>query len=224
MTRRYRAVLLDVDGTLVDSNDAHAESWVEVFADHDIAVALPQIRRMIGMGGDRMVETLAQLPRGSRANRKLAEEHSEVFRKRWLRAVRPILGARELVLRLQHEGYQLVIASAAHDSDLQPLLEIAGVVDLIDPREKPPKPDASKPDPEAIEVALRRIDVDRSRAVMVGDTPYDIMAARGAWVDAIGMTTGGYSREALAGAIAVFDGAADLLARWDASPLAATSS
>ena len=64
--RRYAAVLLDVDGTLVDSNDAHAESWVEVFASHDITVAIPQVRRLIGMGGDRMVETLAGIPRGSR--------------------------------------------------------------------------------------------------------------------------------------------------------------
>lgn len=218
--RRYAAVLLDVDGTLVDSNDAHAEAWVEVFAAHDISVAIPQVRRLIGMGGDRLVETLAGIPRGSRKNQKLADEHSEVFRERFLRSVQPILGVRALVLRLQREGYQLAIASAAHDKDLRPLLEIADIADLIDARERPDKPDESKPDPDTVEVALRRLDVDRSRVLMIGDTPYDIECANGAAVDALGFSTGGYTREALAGAIAVYAGPSHLLACWETSPLA----
>ncbi len=222
MDRRYAAVLLDVDGTLVDSNDAHANAWVEVLARHDIEVAFPQVRRLIGMGSDRLLEMVAGLPRDSRKSAKISDERSELFRERWLRSVKPILGTRALVLRLRREGYQLAIASAAHDQDLRPLLEIADIADLIDPREKPDKPDESKPHPDAIEVALRRIDVDRSRAVMIGDTPYDIEAARAANVDTIGFSTGGYTREALAGAIAVYAGPSQLLAAWDESPLGAT--
>jgi phosphoglycolate phosphatase-like HAD superfamily hydrolase len=90
---------------------------------------------------------------------------------------------------------------------------------LIDAKARPPKPEASKPDPATIEVALSRVDVDRSRVVLIGDTPYDVQAGRAARVDVLGMTTGGYSVEGLAGAVAVYRGPADLLAHWAESPL-----
>jgi phosphoglycolate phosphatase-like HAD superfamily hydrolase len=219
--RRYAAVLLDIDGTLVDSNDAHADAWVETFAQHGLEVAFARVRRMIGMGGDRVVEDIAGLARDSRKSRKLQDECAERFMARWLARVKPLEGTRELVLRLQREGYEVVLASAAHADALEALLAIAGVEDLLGERARPPKPAASKPDPDTIEVALTRVDADRSRAVMIGDTPYDVAAARAARVDVIGFTTGGYSVEALAGAVAVYDGPTGLLARWDDSPLGA---
>jgi phosphoglycolate phosphatase-like HAD superfamily hydrolase len=218
--RRYAAVLLDIDGTLVDSNDAHAHAWVEALGRHAVAVGFERVRRMIGMGGDRLVEAVTGWPRDSARVQALQDERTTLFLERWIRRVQPLDRARELVLRLQREGYQLALASAAGKAELEPLLAIAGVADLIDDRARPPKPAASKPDPATIEVALSRIDVDRSRAVMIGDTPYDVEAARGAAVDALGFTSGGYSVEALAGAVAVYRGPADLVARWAESPLA----
>jgi HAD superfamily hydrolase (TIGR01509 family) len=217
--RRYAAVLLDLDGTLVDSNDAHARAWVEVFARHGIEVAFPRVRAMIGMGGDRVIELTAGWPRDSRKSRKLQDEHAAVFQDRWLGTVAPIDRSRELVLRLRREGYEIALASAAHEDALCALLEIADIADLIDDRARPPKPDASKPDPATIEVALARVDVDRSRVVLIGDTPYDVEAARAAHIDVIGFLTGGYSAEALAGAVAVYRGPSELLARWAESPL-----
>ena len=219
MTRRYHGVLLDVDGTLVDSNDAHAHSWVETFEAHGHAVAFPRVRRMIGMGGDRLIETITGAPKGSKESERLSEARSENFRDKWLRHVKPLLGARALVLRLGAEGYQFAIASAAKATELDALLEIAGIVDLVDRRSTSSDVKASKPSPEAIEGALPLLDVDRSRVVMIGDTPYDVAAARGAGVDIVGVTTGGWSAEALAGAVAIFDGPAGLLARWADSPL-----
>lgn len=222
--RRYAAVLLDVDGTLVDSNDAHAHAWVETLGKHGIEVAFPRVRRMIGMGGDRLVAEIAGWARDSEETRKLQDRHAEVFAERWLRHVTPIDGARGLVLQLRRDSYEVALASAAHEDALRPLLEIADVADLIDAKAKPPKPAASKPDPAAIEVALSRVDAERSRVVLIGDTPYDVEAGRAAGIDVIGFTTGGYSAEGLAGAIAIYRGPADLLAQWVSSPLGSAPS
>jgi phosphoglycolate phosphatase-like HAD superfamily hydrolase len=218
--RRYAAVLLDLDGTLVDSNDAHAHAWVEALAARGTEVALSRVRRMIGIGGDRIVEELTGAPRSSRKARKLQDEQGAIFLDRWLRHVTPIAGARNLVLRLRREGYQVALATAAHEDLLRSLLAVADIADLIDAAARPPRPEASKPDPAAIEAALSCVDVNRARVIMIGDTPYDVEAARGAHIDVLGFTTGGYSAEALAGAVAVYRGPSDLLARWDESPLA----
>ena len=221
--RRYTAVLLDLDGTLVDSNDAHAHAWVETLAQHGIDVAFDRVRGMIGMGGDRVIEQLTGWPRHGHKARVLQDQCTSIFVDHWLRDVKPIDQTRDLVLRLRHEAYQLVLASATHEAALRPLLEIAGIADLLADLlaagTQPPKPDESKPDREAIDVALSRVAVDRSRVLMIGDTPYDIEAARAAHVDVLAFTTGGYSAEDLAGAIAVYRGPSDLLAHWTESPL-----
>ncbi|MEO8703961.1 MAG: HAD family hydrolase [Kofleriaceae bacterium] len=212
--RRYAAVLLDVDGTLVDSNDAHAHAWVEAFAKRDLDVDFARVRKLIGMGGDRMVELIAELPRGSRDNEKLGKLRSKIFREHWLAKVKPLAGARELLLRLRAEQYMYVIASAAQADELEPLLELAGISDLCELRTTSSDVEASKPDPEIIEVALAKLPCDRSRAVMLGDTPYDLEAARGAGVDFLGVTSGGWSHEALSGAVAIRTGPASMLAEW----------
>ncbi len=218
--RRYTAVLLDVDGTLVDSNDAHAHAWAEVLAKHDLNVPYARVRRMIGMGGDLLIEQVGGPARGTRANQKLGEQRSELFRKHWLPKVKPLTGARELVLRLGAEGYHFAIASAAKADELTPLLELADILDLCPIQTSSDDVEESKPSPEIVDAALARVPAERSRTVMMGDTEYDVMACRAAGVDIIGTTTGGWSVQDLTGAIAVFDGPADLLACWASSPLA----
>jgi HAD superfamily hydrolase (TIGR01509 family) len=220
MDRRYRGVLLDVDGTLVDSNDAHAHAWEDAFAAHDLAMPYTRIRSLIGMGGDHLIEALTGISPSSRAHRKIAAHARDRFQTHWLHQVRPILGARSLVLRLRHEGYQYAIASSASTEQLAPLLAIAEVADLCEIRASASDAARSKPDPDILDASLARLDVERSRTVLIGDTPYDVAAARSARIDAIGVASGGFPAEQLSGAVAVFDGAFDLLARWDRSPLA----
>jgi HAD superfamily hydrolase (TIGR01509 family) len=222
--RRYDAVLLDVDGTLVDSNDAHAHAWVETFAKHGIEVAFERVRKLIGMGGDRLIETITGLPKDSRESKRISEDRSEIFRTRWLAKVKPFPGSRELVLRLRSDGYQYAIASAAKADELEPLLETAGLTDLVEVRTTSSDVERSKPDPEIVEAALSKLTAPRSRTLMIGDTPYDVQAARAAGIDIIGFTSGGWSAEALAGAVAVYRGPADLLAAWGSSPLASENS
>src|SRR5512138_401095 len=120
--RRYAAVLLDVDGTLVDSNDAHAHAWVDAFAERDIDVTYTRVRSLIGMGGDRLIETLAGLPKDSRAHAALSKRRGELFRDKWLSHVVPLRGARELLLRLTAEQYMWALASAAKADELDAIL------------------------------------------------------------------------------------------------------
>jgi HAD superfamily hydrolase (TIGR01509 family) len=134
--------------------------------------------------------------------------------------VKPLPGSRELVLRLRSEGYQYAIASAAKGEELEPLLRIADLSDLVPVRTTSSEVDESKPDPEIVDAALAKLSAPRSRTVMLGDTPYDVEAARAGSISIIGFTSGGWSTESLAGAVAVFRGPADLLASWPHSPLA----
>ena len=205
----FSTVLLDVDGTLVDSNEAHAHAWIETLARFGHEVAFARVRSLVGMGGDRLIEMTVGIARDDPRNKKIADARSEIFRERWMSAVRPLRGARELLLRLRHEGYQYALASAARTEELEPLLAIADIADLAETRTTSSEVGASKPAPDTIEAAMGKLlIVERSRTVMIGDTPYDARAAREANVAFIGVTTGGWPAEALAGAIAVFDGPA----------------
>jgi HAD superfamily hydrolase (TIGR01509 family) len=218
---QYKGVILDVDGTLVDSNDAHAHAWVETLAEAGFPVDFARVRRLIGMGGDRLVEELTGLPRDGEQNQALGVQRSAVFCARWLRNVTALPGSRALVERLRGDGFAVAVASAAKSEELEPLLRLAGVADLVPARTSSSDVDESKPDPEIIQAALQRLGVPARAAVMIGDTPYDVEAATGAHVATIGFTSGGWSHELVkAGAIAIYEHAADLLARFDGSPLA----
>jgi HAD superfamily hydrolase (TIGR01509 family) len=217
--RRYRGVLLDVDGTLVDSNDAHAHAWEAAFAAHDYQIAYSRIRRLIGMGGAQLIEQLTGLPESDRKHRAIAKDRGELFREQWLPKIRPLIDARRLVLRLASEQYRFAIASSAKAEELEPLLVIAGVDDLCDVRTTASDVERAKPEPDVLEAAAARLGLEPSQLVMIGDSPYDVEAARRAGIDTIGVTTGGFTAEQLAGAVAVFDGPAGLLADWEQSPL-----
>ncbi len=210
----YLSVLLDVDGTLVDSNDAHAHAWVEAFAKHDHDVPFDRVRQMIGMGGDRLVEEAVGLARGSEQNENVGRTRSELFLETWIKTVRPMTGARELVVRLQRAGCGITIATAAKADELEPLLKIANVHDLIETKTTSSEVAESKPAPDLVEVALAKLGGERSRAVMVGDTPYDLRAASDARVAMIGVTCGGWPTKAFHGAAAVFRDPADLAPHW----------
>ena len=208
----WRGVLLDVDGTLVDSNDAHAHAWVEVLANHGHDVAFARVRSLIGMGGDRLVELVTGIPKDSDENSAIGDERSQRFRDKWLASVRPLPGSRDLVLALRACGLAYALASAAKAEELSPLLEIADLADLVEhaARTTSSEVDASKPAPDVVEAALAKLPVERARVVMIGDTPYDVRAARDAGLAFIGVTSGGWPADALAGALRIASGPAEL--------------
>jgi HAD superfamily hydrolase (TIGR01509 family) len=217
-----QAVLLDVDGTLVDSNDAHAGAWVQAFAENGIAVPFDAVRRLIGMGGDKLMPRVSDVSEDTEQGRAIAERRSHIFKRDYLPQLRALCDASSLVNALKHLGLTVVAASSAQADELRSLLEIAGVRDLLDDKTSSDDADESKPAPDIVLAALKHADVPAERAVMIGDTPYDIEAAGRAGVRTIAFRSGGWADDNLRGALAIYDGPWDLLAHLDQSPLAQT--
>jgi HAD superfamily hydrolase (TIGR01509 family) len=216
-----RAVLFDIDGTLVDSNDAHAHAWIEAFAEAGVMVDFEQVRRRIGMGGDKLMPEVSGHTEDSTVGQRISKRRREIFTEKYLPRLERFEGASELVTAVKNRGLTAVAASSAKKDELQKLLEIAGAAALLDGATSSDDAEESKPDPDIVHAALKQANAQPADAVMVGDTPYDIEAARRAGVRVIAFRSGGWRDEDLAGAEAVYDGPADLLAQLDQSPLAA---
>lgn len=209
------AVLLDVDGTLVDSNDAHAHAWVQAFAEEGIDVDFGPVRRCIGMGGDKLMPEVSGLTEDSERGERISKRRREIFSAEWLPRLAPFPDAGRLVAALKERGFTVVAASSAKEDELQRLLEIAGASSLLDEATSSDDAEESKPDPDILQAALKRAQTDAARAVMIGDTPYDVESAKRAGVRVLAFRCGGWSDGDLHGAAAVYDGPWDLLARLD---------
>ena len=214
------AVILDVDGTLVDSNDAHARAWVEAFAEHGITVAFDHVRRSVGMGGDKLMPEVSGIEESSDLGEKIASRRAEIFASRYLPSLQPFPKVRELLERLIDDGFVLAVASSAKKEELDPLLERAGVADLLTRKTSSDDAENSKPDPDIVVAAVKQAGSAKERTIMIGDTPYDVAAARRAGIEIIGFECGGWTREALAGSLAVYRDAAHLLAEYESSRFA----
>lgn len=213
-------VILDVDGTLVDSNDAHARAWVDAFLEAGITVPFDSVRRAIGMGGDKLMPLVSGIDEDSDEGQAISARRSAIFKDRYLPGVRAFPGVRELVARLRDDGFRVAVASSAKEDELTPLLRRAAVDDLVGPRTSSDDAEESKPDPDIVHAAMRRSGADRSRTVMLGDTPYDVEAARAAGIAIVAVECGGWDSNALRGATAIYRDPADLLAHYEDSPLA----
>ena len=214
------AVLFDVDGTLVDSNDAHAYAWVQAFSDEGVEVPFGAVRRRIGMGGDKLMPEVSGIEEDSTQGAAIAARRATIFRERFLPGLQPFRGAGQLVAAIAARGLTVVAASSAKRDELEPLLEVAGANHLMDDKTSSDDAEASKPDPDIVHAALVKAGARPADAIMIGDTPYDIDAARRAGVAVIAFRCGGWADADLSGAVAIYDGPWDLLARLDDSPLA----
>ena len=212
-----QGVIFDIDGTLVDSNDAHAQSWVDTFAEAGYDVPFDVVRPLIGMGADKLLPKTIGIHHDSEEGKKLIKRRSEIFRKEYLHSLRPLEGSRDLVLRIRSEGLKPIVATSAKDEELKDLLEAAEVADLMEEKATASDAKRSKPDPDIVEAAIEESELDPSNLVMIGDTPYDIEAASKAKVRTIAFRSGGWTDEELKGAVEIYDGPADLLARLDSS-------
>ena len=215
---RYSAVILDVDGTLVDSNEAHARAWVDAFTQFGISVAYDIVRRCIGMGGDKLMPTVSGLEEDSERGQQISDRRGEIFKSRYLPGIQAFPRTRELIQRLLDDGLVLAVASSAKKDELTPLLERAGVADLIQTRTSSDDAENSKPDPDIVAAAVKRTGVPKGEAIMLGDTPYDVEAARRAGIAIVGVECGGWSAHELEGAIDVYRDPADILARYGETP------
>jgi len=213
----YHAVILDIDGTLVDSNDGHAHAWVDALTERGRRVSFERVRPLIGMGTDKLLAALdASLDSSETAD--LSRRRAEIFEDRYLPAVKPTRGAHALLEWFRDERLTLVVATSADWGELHALLARATATRLVEHVSASGGSARSKPDPDVVRAALDRTGWPASEVVMLGDTPYDVEAAQGAGVGLIAVRCGGWTDAALAGAIAIYDDPQDLLDHYDVSP------
>ena len=162
------------------------------------------------MGGDNLLPEV--IGKDSPEGKAASEKRGEIFKQKYLPTLKPFPGVRTLLQRLHDDGLILIISSSAKEDELDALLKIAGVADLVDAQTSSDDAENSKPDPDLIRIALDKGKLSAGEAVMLGDTPYDIEAAQKAGVPAIAFRCGDWSDRDLAGALAIYDGPADLLA------------
>ena len=211
MTFDYHTVLFDVDGTLIDSNGAHARAWTEALHHHGFGVRLDDVRRCIGMGGDKLLPAVAGIDEDSEAGKAIVSDKKAIFDS-LLPGLDPAPGARVLVEHLTARGMNLAIATSADNKELDALLTQAGVADLFPARTSKDDAKESKPDPDIVKAALRKAKAAPERTVMIGDTPYDIEAAARAGIPCVVLRSGGgWNDSELIAALARFDDPADLL-------------
>jgi HAD superfamily hydrolase (TIGR01509 family) len=215
-----RAALLDIDGTLVDSNLAHARAWSEGLREFGFAYEPEQILPLIGMGGDKVLPITTGVEKTTPRGQKITDRIHNILHERHLPRVRPFAGARELLLELRARGVLLGVATSASESDCGRLLSIANVRDLVDVVVTSSDAEESKPDPDIVQAALRRTGLPSRAVVLIGDTPYDVEAAVRAGIACVAVRSGGWGDAALAGAVAVYEDVAQVLRQLDTAPLA----
>ncbi len=213
------AAVLDVDGTLVDTNYHHALAWYRAFREQGIVLPLWRLHRHVGMGGDKYVGALSGEEVEQRLGDKLRERWEQLFDD-VIDEIEPLESSREFIGELKERGHDVVLASSSIERHLDVFLDKLDVRETADGWTTKDDVEASKPDPDLVEAALQK--AGTREAVMVGDTPWDCEAARRAGIETIAVITGGFSEQELrgAGAVAVFESLAELRQRLDETPLA----
>jgi HAD superfamily hydrolase (TIGR01509 family) len=216
-----RGILLDVDGTLLDSNDAHAAAFTRAFAEHGLDIPFDHVRPLVGMGSDKLIPSLIGVEGAERDGEAIAERKNGIFTERYLGQLKPTNGARALLERFLADGLTLVVATSAGSDEMKALMRQAGIADLIHDATSSGEVESSKPDPDVVGAAIKKSKLEPDELVMVGDTPYDIEAAGKAGVPTIALRCGGWWNDnALGGASAIFEDPSELLAHWPLAPMA----
>jgi HAD superfamily hydrolase (TIGR01509 family) len=218
-----KAVIFDIDGTLIDSVDLHAEAWIEALKHFGHEIAFRDLRSQIGKGGDQILHGLLPPEVIEQQGDEIKDFRADLFKRHYLPKVRAFPGVRDLFERIRAVGQRSVLASSGNADEVEQYKEIAGIADLIDSTTSSDDAERSKPFPDIFQAALAKLQgLGPDEVVVVGDTPYDAEAARNAQMKSIGVLSGGFAEQALreAGCTAIYRGPEDLLHRFDKSPLA----
>jgi HAD superfamily hydrolase (TIGR01509 family) len=215
-----RTALVDLDGTLVDTNYHHAIAWFRAFREHGIVVPLWRLHRAVGMGGDQLVQAVA----GAEVEERHGDPVRAAERRLYLELIEetePLAGARELLAELRDRGHRTVLASSAQQNQLDHYLERLQCRELVDGWTTADDVEETKPEPDLVAAALAKVGGSPEDAVMVGDTGWDVEAAGRLGIETVCVLTGGWSATELreAGAAAVYESPDDLRAHLDETPL-----
>jgi HAD superfamily hydrolase (TIGR01509 family) len=217
-----QAVLFDLDGTLVDSNDFHVMAWDEAFRSARMNFGADVIHAQIGKGSDMLLPSLAP-DLSDPEQERIGDAHGEAYQGKYLERVKPFPGARELLMRVQQAGKQVVLASSAAQMELDHYLDLLDARTLVAHTTSGDDVERTKPAPDIFAAALAKVaPLTPDEVIVVGDTPYDIEAAAKCGIRTVALRSGKFSDEVLreAGPVALYDDAAELLAQFDSSPLA----
>jgi len=222
-----KAVIFDVDGTLIDTVPLHAQSWADTFGRYGFDIPAEDIRGQIGKGADQLMPVFLDEGTVEEKGEEMERFRSDLFKERYLPSARAFPGVRELFERLRSQGVAIALGSSCKADELDGYMELAGIADLVDATTTSDDADRSKPHPDIFEAALGKLDgIDPGDVIVVGDSPYDAQAARKAGLRTVGLLSGGFPEAELreAGCIAVYKDPEDLLRRFEESPLAEAQS
>jgi phosphoglycolate phosphatase-like HAD superfamily hydrolase len=220
-TELIGAVIFDIDGTLVDSVDLHAQAWQETLAYFGYPVDFAAVRSQIGKGGDQLLPVFLSQEEINACGKQIEAYRGELFKEKYLPHVRGFPAVRQLFERIRVNGQRIALASSAKADEILTYKEIARIEDLVDEETSADDAEKSKPHPDIFEAALGRLGIAASEAIVVGDSPYDPEAAGKIGLRTIGVLCGGFPEEDLrkAGCIAIYRDPADFLIRFDQSRL-----
>jgi HAD superfamily hydrolase (TIGR01509 family) len=206
--------ILDIDGTLVDTNYQHALAWYRAFRKHGLVLPIWRIHRHIGMGGDQLLPALSDEDFEREHGDDVREDEKGLYME-MIGEVEPMRDARRLIEQIKQNGHTAVLASSAKDEEVEHYLDLLDARSLADGWTSSADVQSTKPEPDLVHAALQKAGADAADAVMIGDTPYDVEAAKRAGVPTIAVLTGGFSEAELreAGAVEVFESVAELCGR-----------
>jgi HAD superfamily hydrolase (TIGR01549 family) len=218
-----KAVIFDIDGTLVDSVDLHAQAWKEAFKHFGKDIPYEDVRHQIGKGGDQLMPVFFSKEELKEFGEEMEKYRGQLFKRDFLPKVRPFPKVRELFQRIISDGLRIALASSAKEEELKEYKKIAHIEDLVEEETSADDAHKSKPHPDIFEAALERLgDIEPDEAIVVGDTPYDAQAAGKINLRTIGVLCGGFPEAELkaAGCIEIYKDPADLLARYEETLIA----
>ncbi len=213
-----KAVIFDVDGTLVDSVDLHAKAWQEAFQHFGHTCPFDQVRSQIGKGGDQLMPVFLSKEELASKGKEIEEYRGDLFKKKYLSQVKPFSQVRDLFERLLADDFRIALASSAKSAELQNYKEIAHITDLLETEASSEDADKSKPHPDIFLAAMKHLgQVLPEECLVVGDSPYDAEAAGKAGITAIGVLCGGFPEDDLrkAGFRGIYKDPADLLQHYE---------
>ncbi|MDT4952817.1 MAG: hypothetical protein QOJ02_955 [Acidobacteriota bacterium] len=217
-----KAVIFDIDGTLIDSVDLHAQAWKEAFKHFGKDIPYEDVRHQIGKGGDQLMPVFFSKEELKEFGSEMEKYRGRLFKRDFLPKVRPFPKVRELFERILSDGLSIALASSAKEEELKEYKKIAHIENLVEEETSADDADKSKPHPDIFEAALERLSVEPGEVIVVGDTPYDAQAAGKINLRTIGVLCGGFPEAELkaAGCAEIYQGPADLLARYEETLIA----
>jgi HAD superfamily hydrolase (TIGR01549 family) len=221
-----KVVIFDIDGTLTDSVDIHAMAWQEALLHFGHEISYEKVRRQIGKGGDQLLQTLLSRSEYDDHGQKLEDFRGELFKRKYMKLIRPLSMVPELFRRIREQGTKVVLASSAKRDEVEEYEKLLQIEDLVEHETSSDDAERSKPHPDIFVAAMERLgNPPAEQVIAVGDTPYDAQATTAISVACIGVRSGGWRDEELraAGCIHVYAGPAELLARFNDSALNARS-